>query len=321
MISQTDGDVAFGWPATYFEARFHGTAFRIRFSAQTDHFRLLVDGVQIALFQAPGTVDTDITGLSKDDHVIRLEKLTESMQGGSEFYGFYALKGSTPLQPLMRSHQIEFIGDSYTVGYGDTSPVRSCSENDVHNRTNSQLAFGPLVARHFNADYRIIAYSGFGMVRNYDGSSRNLNLPAIYSRLKPDLMRHSPAPPANWHPQWIVINLGTNDFSTSLKPDEKWADPSALEQDYRKRYIAFVHMLAEEQPKAKFILMGSDPFYDDVEAVSRSLSKTYPDRIGKVRFSNLALSACNSHPSLADHALLAHALERKIRELDSVWKE
>src|SRR5581483_9468286 len=98
---------------------------------------------------------------------VRLEKMTESQQGGSRFIGLFPTLGDVPLPAPRRARQIEFIGDSYTVGYGNVSPSRTCTREEVHDRTDTQQAFGPLVARHYDADDRIVAYSGFGIVRNY----------------------------------------------------------------------------------------------------------------------------------------------------------
>ena len=126
----------------------------------------MVDGRQWRLFRRPGVTDFRLTGLSKGSHTVRLEKLTESQQGGSRFIGFYGMRGTVPLPPQKRPRQVEFIGDSYTVGYGNTSPTRTCTKAEVHDRTNTQAAFGPIVARHHGADYRVNAYSGIGIVHN-----------------------------------------------------------------------------------------------------------------------------------------------------------
>ena len=65
---------------------------------------------------------------------------------------------------------IEFIGDSLTVGYGNTSAVdRNARPEELFEATDSQQSFGPLVAKHFAAAYQVNAFSGLGMVRNFDG--------------------------------------------------------------------------------------------------------------------------------------------------------
>jgi len=303
MALAPDGGLRFGWPGVYVEARFRGSAVRVRFDAPTDHIRLSIDGTEHRVFRAAGLVDFTISGLSPDLHVVRLEKLTETQSGSSRFISF-EVPGGTALAPRPRKRQIEFIGDSFTVGYGNTAPGPDCTPQQVHDLTDTSQAFGPLVARAIGADYRIHAYSGFGMVRNYSGNAPDQSLPALYPRVipgEPDVE----IPDRGWQPDTIVINLGTNDFSTPLKPGEAWRDAAALRTAWRDRYVGFVTGLTARNPQARFVLMGSDSFFADVEAVAARLRPNLGKRVRTVRFTSLALTGCHGHPSLADHLRLA----------------
>lgn len=309
MVEAPDGNLSFGWPGTYIEGRFRGTSVRVRFDASADHIRLSIDGVERRLFRAPGLVDTVLSGLPMGEHLVRLDKLTESQTGASRFIAFET--DGTPLPPTPRPRQIEFIGDSFTVGYGNMSPTRECSGPQVHERTDTSRAFGPIAAHVLDADYRINAFSGFGVVRNYDGAAPGQNLPLLYARAIPGDAAH-PASDAGWRPQTIVVNLGGNDYSTALKPGEVWADADALKAAYRRGYAAFVTMLAARQPQAHFILMGTDPFFADVSMVAAQLEAALPGRVTVLHFSGLDLGGCHGHPSLADHRLLAGLVARAI---------
>ena len=55
----------------------------------------------------------------------------------------------------------------------------------MHDTTDTQQAFGPLLAKRLDADYRVNAFSGHGIVRNYDGNSPGDSLPKRYSRAIP----------------------------------------------------------------------------------------------------------------------------------------
>jgi lysophospholipase L1-like esterase len=319
VIHEPHGSLSFGWPGVIFESGFRGTGVRVRFEAPTDFLRLLIDGTEMMVFRRPGAVDRVVGGLSKGVHTVRLEKMTESQQGGSRFVGFFPAPGDVPLPAPKRPRQIEFIGDSYTVGYGNVSPARTCTREEVHDRTDTQQAFGPLVARHYDADDRIIAYSGFGIVRNYNGGSPGLNLPALYDRLKPDDERHLETTTPGWHPQVIVINLGTNDFSTPLHAGEPWRDADALAAAYRAGYAAFLRKLMALQPQARFILMGSD-FYPEVEQVAAALALAARARVTTLRFGELQLTGCDYHPSVADDRTLATLIEGAVERLGLGWK-
>jgi lysophospholipase L1-like esterase len=321
VIVEPDGSLTFGWPGVYFEGRFRGTGFRVRFDAPAEHMRLMVDGAERAVFKRAAQVDAVIGGLTDAEHVVRLEKLTESQAGGGRFYGFSATAGGSPLPPRPRPRQIEFIGDSYTVGYGNTSPKRECTVDEVHDTTDTQQGFAARVGRSFDADYRVVAYSGFGIVRNYDGGNADLSLPAIYTRLKPDDRTKLETNIGAWRPRIIVINLGTNDFSTPVRSGERWKDADALRADYRARYAAFVRTIARRQPQAHFLLMASDAFHAEVDQIGKALAADLPGRITITRFGGLDLAGCHWHPSIADDARLAEAIALSIEQLDPTWRK
>lgn len=293
VLHENDGTIRFGWPGIYFESRFRGTGVRVRFEAPQEHVRLLVDGEPKALFTKPGLVDLTVAGLPSGEHVVRLEKQTESQSGGGRFLGFYPANGATPVGAPPRARRIEFIGDSHTVGYGNTSAARQCTGQEIHDRTDTQQAFGPVLARRYDADYRIIAYSGFGAVRNYNGSSPERSLPQIYARPTPDTPSDMDPAETGWRPQIIVINLGTNDFSTPLHAGERWRSADELRADYRRTYADFVKRLAARQPQARFILMGSDPFITDVRAIAAEVNSSAAGLATPVHVTGLEGTACD----------------------------
>lgn len=319
VLRESDGTIRFGWPGVYFESRFRGTGVRVRFEAPEEHMRLLVDGEPRAQFTKAGTVDLTVGGLPIGEHVVRLEKQTESQAGGGRFLGFYPMSGATPLETRSRPRRIEFIGDSHTVGYGNTSATRQCTGQEVHDRTDTQQAFGPLLARRYDADYRIIAYSGFGIVRNYNGSSPERSLPLIYGQPTPDSQSGSGPAETGWRPHIIVINLGTNDFSTPLHAGERWRSAEELRADYRRTYAEFVKRLAARQPQARFILMGSDQFIADVRAVAAQVNDGAHGLATTVHVTGLDATGCDWHPSLSDNVKMANLLAATIESVPGAW--
>ncbi|MEO7691595.1 MAG: SGNH/GDSL hydrolase family protein [Sphingomonas sp.] len=311
---ETDGSMRFGWPGVYIEGRFKGTGLSVVLENGQDRLRLLIDGVEVKRFEEIGAkVDSRIEGLSDGEHRFRLEKLAETQGSSSRLIGFYPINGAQPLPASPgKARQIEFIGDSWTVGYGNTATGRTCTSEEVHNTTDTQQAYGARVARHFDADYRINAFSGFGIARNYGGSSAGLNLPAIYPRLIPSAPTPLESSAGDWHPQIIVINLGTNDFSTPVHAGEAWPDDKALRTAYRTRYIDFARGILANKPGARLILMGSDNFIADVDQVAAALRETAPGRVSTIHMSGLELTGCDWHPSLKDDQHLADLVQAEI---------
>ncbi|MES2444947.1 MAG: GDSL-type esterase/lipase family protein [Pseudomonadota bacterium] len=308
VVVQGDGAMRFGWPAIYFEQRFRGTGVTASVETASEIFRLYVDGKDRGVLR-PGSLTLKVSGLAQGEHVARLEKLTESQSGGAVFRGF--VFDGVALPTPQRAKRVEFIGDSHSAGYGNTSPTRTCTSQEVHDTTDTQQAFGPLVAKRLDAEYRVNAYSGAGIVRNYNGAAPEQNLPILYARAIPGEPGVAAAD-TEWRPQVIVIKLGSNDFSTPLHAGEKWADQAALHADYRASYSAFLAKLAAAQPQAHFVLIASDPFLEDVQDVAKRSGR---DDVIVLRAVDMEVTGCDWHPSLRDHRQLADQVEQAIAKL------
>jgi lysophospholipase L1-like esterase len=301
------------WPGLYFETQFKGRGVYFQTGAGDVILRALVDGESIGTLVKPARGLYLLDGLANGMHTVRIEAITESQAGPNEFGGF-ALASSSKSSPMTpRERQIEFIGDSHTVGYGDTSPSRDCTNEQVWATTDNSQAFGPKVAKHYDADYQINAISGRGIVRNYNGSPGD-PLPVAYPFV---LFEHSTRyADAGWHPQIIVIALGTNDFSTPLNASEKWATREALHSDYEATYLRFLENLRARNPQAFFILWATDMAEHEIQLeankVVGQMQAKGERRIAFIPIDALAMSGCNWHPSIADHDAIAEKLIRFI---------
>lgn len=315
------GDKAYvySWPAIYFETAFKGDALTIKFDDDQNYFQLIVDDGEPVIIKKPGKLDYHVQNLQAEKHSVRLEKITETQSNTGRFLGFYTSVKNQTLAGPKRKRSIEFIGDSFTVGYGNTSPSQECSNEDVYATTNSQLAFGPLVAKHFNADYQINASSGFGIVRNYNGSSPDKNLIGLYPFT---LHNNNYIYSSDWQPQVIVIGLGTNDFSTKLNDSERWNTREELQQDYVNKYVEFIKSLYTNNPKAQFILMASDRMEGEIATqvgkVVTALKTSGLTKIDSIIFKGLDYKGCHWHPSVKDDAQLAELIIKHL-QTQKIW--
>jgi len=315
VVPLPDGAAEFGWPGVYFEGRFTGPSVEVAVDPQAEHLAISIDGKLRAELTTPGLRRLAFKDLGPGEHVVRVDKLTESQTGSARFLGFTVSKGGQALPPVGRPHRIEFIGDSHTVGYGVRSTKHECTEAEIHDLTDTSLTFGPILSRRLDADYRIVAFSGRGVVRNYGGSSPGLPLPVLYPRLIPGEAAPVVDPAEPWRPDLIVIGLGTNDFSTPVAAGEAWANADALHADYRQAYARFIRDLARRQPQARFLLIAGDSFAADVEHVVQTVDAETPGLAAPVRITGMALGACNWHPSAADQRMMADRLEAAAREI------
>jgi lysophospholipase L1-like esterase len=322
----------YAWPGIYFDARFEGDKFFFVTNDSENILSLLVDGKVIGQLEKPGKAQYAVQGLNWGIHEVRLEKLTESQSGTGRFDGFYISQpqshGLPPgekleiaLEPAHLARQIEFIGDSYTVGYGNTAGKRTCTKDEIWATTDTSQAFGPLTAKHYNADYQINAFSGRGMVRNYGGFIGD-PLPALYPYTlydgKTEYSRLS------WQPQIIVIGLGTNDFTTPLHDGEKWKTRDELHADYEATYVKFVQDLRAQNPDAYFILMATDQVDGEIQSEAKkalaAIQATGETRITFLPMNGLNFGGCDYHPDTDDDRKISGSLITWIDAHPGIWQ-
>lgn len=308
------------WPGTYFETAFRGKAAVFEVGPGDVILHVVVDEIQVATLRKPKAGRYRVSGLTSARHVLRVEVASESQAAPTNFGGFFAEGVTRPISMGHRQRQIEFIGDSHTVGYSNTSTKQECTTDEVWDSTDTSRSFGAVLAKRYEADYQVNAISGRGVVRNYNGFSAD-PLPVVYPFVLFDKV--SPSVQPRWRPNVMVIALGTNDFTTPLRDGEKWKTRNALHADFRQTYVRFVRSLRARNPRAFFILWATDKANGEIKAevgkVVASLQASGERRLAYVPIDGLSFSACHSHPSLADEERIASELSRVIEFTDGIW--
>lgn len=219
-----DGAVAFDWVGTYLETRFTGGKLSLRVSdTGRSYYNVFVDGRLHNVVKVCGT-DTIInlvSGIDKRSHCLKIQKRSEGEFGKTTIHQFI-LSGSGHLTKVLSApvRHIEFIGNSLTCGYGTEG---KCREDPFLVETeNCNLTFAAMIARYYDADYTLIAHSGKGAIRNY-GDSVRISKATMKERMlntfDEDFTRKWDF--KGYKPDLVVINLGSNDFSTEPHPYKK----------------------------------------------------------------------------------------------------
>jgi len=218
-----DGSVRFDWTGVYCRIRLKGDNLRIYVSDSGRNFYNVY--IDTPMSSAPTSVweikgDT-VFNLSlckgKKIHNIVLQKRTEAEQGTTTFWRMETDGHFLQAEPY-RSRQIEFIGDSYTCGYG----IENCDSTDhfTPETENVCKSFVSLIAHRLKADYFVLAHSGMGIVRNYNSKFPGWTMPKRYQyRFDMDSTDNVWYGHSEWQPDLIVIFLGGNDFSCGVTPD------------------------------------------------------------------------------------------------------
>ena len=315
------------WPGVYFEGRFRGTSVGISLNDSTNYYDVQIDGRTVSTLTKPGRTTYWVRNLSNAEHRVRLAKRSESPWSVGEFGGFVAGAGGAVLsKPAARTRQIEFIGDSLTAGYGNMSTSRDCSANGgVDRNTNADLSFGALTSRALNADYQVNAISGRGMVRNYGGGEPGTSYRTFYDRALLNVEGDVWQRPSSWRPQLVVVGLGTNDFSTALKPGEQWPTPESLVAAYKSAYHGFLDKLRTRYGAGTTIVVSvpeaSGAFADAVRQVAQERNNRGDSRVRYWNYADPALDrlGCDWHFSQRDHQLISARLHEYIKGLRLIW--
>lgn len=218
-------DVSYDWSGVWFRVKFTGPYLAMKCSdTKNSWFNQWTDkemGPQADRKFIVGAKDTLIVlaeGLGKGEHEIILQKRTEGEQGRFTVHSFVT-EGEILQAEGRKPRHIEFIGDSYTCGYGTESSDRN--DPFLAETENCNLTYAAIAARYFDADFNLVSHSGQGICRNYDDFRPGYNMPDRYSQTfdeSTDEIWNPDAAP--YRPDVVVIYLCTNDFSTARQPHE-----------------------------------------------------------------------------------------------------
>lgn len=223
-LAPGDGSVSFDWSGTYLTCRFTGGYLAMRVSdTKRNYYNLFIDDeLQPHPIVTEGCDSLIVLArdLSFGEHLVRLQKRTEGEQGCTTIHAF-RLSSHGELLPAAtrRERLIEYIGDSLTCGFGTEGADKD--EPFLPQTENCNDAYACMLARLFDADYTLIAHSGRGLVRNYADPEPVSALGTLNHRIgnlfdECDNVAWDYA--SARRPDAVVVNLGSNDFSTRPHP-------------------------------------------------------------------------------------------------------
>jgi hypothetical protein len=318
------GRVLFDWPGITIQAMFNGTSCGVVLDGM-NCYDAYIDGVPVKNFQATQEKATYAVaqGLTDRPHRMLLVKRSESASMPASLYGLVLDKGKTlvPLPPLPQ-RKIEFIGDSYTVGFANEYLNRECpagrDDSVILAATNTYKAFGPVAARAFGAQYHVIAVSGKGLIRNYNGIDKGRELPACYDRTLVSTTGGAKSGVwdfSSWKADVAVIGIGINDFQA----EPPYADSAAFDA----AYAAFIGRLRKQYPGVKIICCATKvwPANQLIPHVKAIVEREKAAGRTDVRYFEYVSEngALYGHPHLYDHQAIADALIPVIAEVTG-WR-
>lgn len=257
---------AWNFPGIQIMAAFEGTSLRMIAKPQSGYFMAQIDQAEpfkVAFRGERDSLVTLATALPEGRHLVRLMYVIEGYEFFPEFWGFVLDKGRYLVEaPPFSSRKIEFIGNSITCGYGNEGLNKF--EHFDYATENHYYSYASIAARNLEAQHWVIARSGIGAYRNYDGPKTgnpesNMLVQYEYTGYAwgPELRKEYPLLAEKWdfnryQPDVVCINLGTNDLST---PN---FDLKLLKASYQK----LLKMVRQHNPQSKIVLLIGPMLYN-----------------------------------------------------------
>lgn len=238
-----NGAVRYDWVGTQLRTRFTGDYCAIKVSDSQSNFHyVFVDGKFVKDINTKGN-DTIIELCDKiggGAHTLEIFKRTEAGEGITTISEIILSDGAK-LLPYnnIKNRKIEFIGNSITCGFG--TDTNNPMEEYTAETENAYRSYASITARYFDADQTLIAHSGQGVVKNYGdkkGTSDYTMRHRFFTTYDTESEKAKRWDFSKHRPDVVVINLGTNDFSTLPHPtdDQFVAGYKELVQSVRSVY-------------------------------------------------------------------------------------
>lgn len=344
------------WTGSGFECNYDGTELWCEFESDYELYEqwiaVFVNGAlmsrlmlnkgrqQVCLYRNMGT--------RKVNH-IKVVKEVQAMPGDPAAYlAICGLSGDGAFYPLPEpACRIEFIGDSITSGEGSYG---STVEQDwIAMWFSASRTFPWFVAERLNAEYRVFSQSGYGVYCAYDNNLDHA-MPLYYEQVCGVLEgERNTALGAKeryefsyWQPDYIVINLGTNDGGAFHNPE--WQDeatgrrnkmevgPDGLPEKeclekVRHAVTEFLCMVRKYNPEAQILwaygLMGTVVESAITEGIEDFRKTSGDTKVHYIRLDEIKGEAvgARSHPGELGHRAAAESICRVIEGLKSNEKE
>ncbi len=308
------------YPGVQIMAGFEGTSIRMKAKPKSGFYMAQVDELEpfkVDYFTREDTVTVLAEGLPEGRHVVKLMNIIEGYEMRPEFYGFILDPGKDLTDPpALPQRKIEFIGNSITCGYG--VEAQAATVRFSYDTENHYLSFAALTARALDAQHLVVARSGIGIFRNYNGpydGNPAIAMPALYGYTNfndtTQLWDYS-----RYTPDLVCINLGTNDASTGRFNKTK----------LREAYASFIQQVRGKYPQAKIVMLSGCMLSGDrLHAVEDALNAAVKEANrkgdqGVYRFDfspqdgSLGYGA-DYHPSIKQQEKMAGELVPYLREL------
>lgn len=338
------------WTASGFECNVSGTELSVEVEVTYDiyepWFSYTVNGDWIGRQMLPaGRYWVPLfRGMSADKvKNVRFYKDLQAMSGdGNSYIHIHALRCDGQFYPVaQKAVKLEFIGDSITSGEGLFGAKQE--EDWIPMFFSALKSYTYLTADMLDAEYRVFSQSGWGVCNSWDNDP-DCAVPKYYREIcslmpgekNERLGGNRPNDFSGWQPDYVIVNLGTNDAGSFDQPEwtdeasgrrhkmHKNDDGSYCAEDvefFRDSVKKFLHTLRECNPAAHIIwccgMLGTSLQLPICRAVDEYSSETGDHKVSYLQLPNTDDTnvGSRSHPGALCHRQAAEVLSKYIKTL------
>lgn len=312
------GEVRFNWPGSYFKTKLVGRRLAVKLIGQGDQFDVLVNGqFYKKIITQFGGVSESVELFSQETEepvVIEVVKRTENYEHFATIKHFDV---DGRLEGIWQQQKhVLYIGDSISAGFGSESNKRECTWSEVVNSSNARQAFPYMASQVLNTSFTQVSFSGLGLIRNWSGNQSYHDLPYYFD--KAGAVFDAEVEFQDTYPDLIVVEVGTNDFSTDPQPHEPWQTIAEVQQAWVTEMVSFVTTLRSRYPERPIVFMPRPAYpYDliisSTEEALKHLRKQGQSQLFTKIFSS-PLNGCIWHPTASEHQTIADDLAKFIMQ-------
>ena len=318
-LSHSGSGIEFSFKGDYAVLTVVGDAVEYQYPHHHSRFAIYKNGELIideTVSEAEKTYRID-TGNSKEETVITLLKLSEADTSafGVGKIGIFSNRRISPTK--QKDLKIEFIGDSITCGYGiDEENINGNFSASTENFTKT---YAYITAQNLNADYSVVAFSGYGVVSGYTSNGvRNEKATVEQYYDKSAFLSYGREMPwyfPDFESDVVVINLGTNDASYCSKSYQR-------QQMFISEYVSLLRTVRSYNRNAYILCILGDmnnSLYSSIErATEKYRLETLDSRVEAMTVEyrmDINDIVINGHPGYMSNLYAAGMLSEKINSL------
>lgn len=283
-------------------------------------------------FGRPNVTVPLVWGLNPDEvHHISIVKFTEGQFNLKKitpnyvsFFGFQASNGAFfAAAPTLPARRLEFLGDSITAGDCNLCKPNPVNATPSWDNEDQRRAWPTLICQSLGAQCHVEAMSGYGLTigcckqpMSVADHMANVWFRSLGTDQALDVLATHKTPPENlwdfaqWTPDAVIINLGTNDVMGG------WRKPISIVDTFNATYVSLVQRILNAYGASTHIVLACGPMTHKhcsavqwvVEHSRASFDGLKISYLDQTHFLNGTYGPrCCYHPSGEVHAAMATA--------------